>query len=623
MTQLPEWTQYIHHDSSEVYLSDITPQINDTITVKIRVPVDAPIKVLYLRSRPDGEWRRILMTKIEASAVCEWWSAEMPITMYHNKYEFHFLADTGSFYYNQFGVSPIDSPDWFNFAVLGDYDAPEWVREQVFYQIFPERFDNGDPSNDRIAGEDSVMGKPVQVREWGDIPKPWLETQTVEFFGGDLQGITQHLDYLQDLGVTAIYLNPIFDAESNHFYDIRDFSKVAENLGGDDALIELRQATTDRGMKLILDITPNHIGFHNPWFTSAKADPNSETAEFFFRHPDTGEFEYWLGVPTLVKLNYGSQKLRDWMYRNPDSPIRKWLQAPYSIDGWRLDVANMTGNYWQHQLDGEVWQEMREAIKDENPHAYMMGEYFQDSSPHLRGDGLDATMNYQGFNTPVRRWMGKGDLGVEEDKDFGDLTPFPTESLALQWRQYMTPIPYVIALQQFNQIGSHDISRPMWVTDGDKALIKAGTALLMGFPGTPCVYYADEIGMEGGHDPDNRRCMPWDENQWDKDLRSFHQQVITIRKNSHALQQGGFQVLYAEGDLVAFQRQSLKEQMIVVAYRGGDSMPAIHIDMVKANIPDGTTLTDLLSNTSYTVADGQLMLEGLSHGQSLFLQVNQ
>lgn len=618
---LPDWTNYIYHDSSEVFVSDLAPRIAETVTIKMRLPLDAPIKAIYLRSRPDGEWRRTLMQKTTSDELSEWWSAELPIFMYHNNYCFHILTDEGSFYYNAYGLSPVDSPDWFNFTILGDYDPPEWVREQVFYQIFPDRFANGDPSNDILAGIDSPMGKPTQVREWGEIPKPFMETMTVEFYGGDLQGITQHLDYLVDLGVTAIYICPIFDAETNHFYDIKDYHNVARHLGGNEALQELREAMTDRNMKLILDITPNHLGFRHHWFLEAQENPDSEANEYFYRHPDTNEFEYWLGVPTLIKLNYTSQKLRDVMYRNPDSPIRQWLQPPYSIDGWRLDVANMTANYWQGQLGAEVWREMREAIKAENSQAYMMGEYFQDASPFLQGDGLDATMNYQGFNTPMRRWIGKGDLGVEEDKLWGDPNPFPTESLALQWKLYLSSIPYTIALQLFNQIGSHDISRPLWVTEGDKDLVKLGTAILMAFPGTPCIYYADEIGMEGGHDPDNRRCMPWDENQWDTDLRAYHQKIIAIRKSSHAFQQGGFQILHAQGDLIVFQRQSLQQQIIVAGYRGESTVPTIELDAKLANLSDGTQLTDLLSGNSLNITDGKVVLEGLAHGQVMYLEV--
>ena len=623
MNKTPNWADKIHHDSSEFFLSDPLPRIGDTITVWVRVPKQEELRTLVLRSRPDGEWRRALMEKSKSDTYYDWWSAEMPITMHHNNYCFQFLTGSGSFYFNQFGISPIDSPDWFNFTVLGDYDAPLWAREQVFYQIFPERFENGDPGNDRQTGEPTLMGKPVVQREWGEIPKPFAEGRTVEFYGGDLPGITQRLDYLQDLGVTAIYLNPIFDAETNHFYVIRDFDHVAACLGGDSALEELRAAMTARGMKLILDFTPNHIGFHHPWYLAAKDNPESETAEYFYRHPDTGEVEHWLGVPQLVKLNYNSQKLRDIIYRDADSHIRKWLKPPYSIDGWRLDVANMTGNYWQNQCAADVWREMRAAIKAENPQAYMMGEYFQDSSPHLQGDQLDASMNYQGFNTPVRRWLGRGDLGVEEDQPFGDVNTIPAESLAWQWRQYLTAIPYAIALQQFNQIGSHDISRPLTVTEGDRELVKAGAALLMAFPGTPCVYYGDEIGLFGGHDPDNRRCMPWDEALWDKETRAFHQRVIAIRKESPALQHGGFQLLHAADDVVAFQRQSTTEQMIVVVYRGPDDMPSVALDMVKANAPDGSSLRELLTNQRYSVSDGALVIAELAHGQAMFLRVEQ
>ena len=622
MSALPNWTRYVHHDSSERYLSNPLPDIGETITARIRVSSEADIRALYLRSRPDGEWRRIRMTKSDSDHYYDWWSAQLPITMHHNNYCFHFLTEAGSFYFNQFGISPVDSPDWFNFTVLGDYDAPLWVREQIFYQIFPERFANGDPANDRQTGEPTLMGQPVIQRGWGDLPRPFEEARNVDYFGGDLQGITHNLDYLKDLGVTAIYLNPIFDAETNHFYLVRDFNEIADCLGGNDALRDLRRAMSERDMKLILDFTPNHIGFHHPWVLAAREDPDCESAQYFYKHPDTGEIESWLGVKYLAKLNYNSQQLRGLIYRDADSSMRKWLRPPYSIDGYRLDVANMTGNFWHTQRDSEVWREMRAALKEENPDVYMMGEFFQDSSAHLQGDELDASMNYQGFNTPVRRWLGKGDHGVPQNEPFGDRNPLPTEYLALQWRQYLTAIPYVIALQQFNQIGSHDISRPLRVTDGDRDLVKAGTGLLMGFPGTPCVYYGDEVGLDGGHDPDNRRCMPWDEREWDQDLRAFHQKLIRIRKRSDALKNGGFQILYAGDDLIAFQRQSLAEQLIVVACRGADGMPPVKLDMVLANVADGRTLTDLLGGEQYVVKDGSLWLENLSHGQTLFLRAD-
>lgn len=620
MSNLPDWTRYIHHDSSERYLSNPLPAIGETIRARIRVLSDADIRALYLRSKPDGEWRRMRMSKAGSHGYYDWWAADMPITMHHNNYCFHFLTETGSFFYNQFGVSPVDSPDWFNFTVLGDYDAPLWVREQVFYQIFPERFANGEPANDRQAGQPTLMGQPVIQRAWGELPRPFEEARNVDFFGGDLQGITAKLDYLEDLGVSALYLNPIFDAETNHFYIVRDFNHIAECLGGDAALAALRQALSQRGMRLILDFTPNHIGFHHPWVIAARQDPDSPSAQFFYRHPDSGEIESWLGVKQLVKLNYNSQRLRGLIYRDPDSSMRKWLQPPYSIDGYRLDVANMTGNFWHRQRDSEVWREMRAAIKAENPQAYMMGEYFQDSSAHLQGDELDASMNYQGFNTPLRRWLGKGDHGLPQNEPFGDPNALPTADLALQWRQYLTAIPYVIALQQFNQIGSHDITRPLRVTEGDRDLVKAGLALLMAFPGTPCVYYGDEVGLDGGKDPDNRRCMPWDEREWDRDMRAYHQKLIRIRKRSKAFIHGGFQLLHAAGDLVAFLRACQNERIIVVAYRGAHGMPAVKLDMVLANIADGSALTDLIGGESFVARDGGLLLEGLRHGQALYLR---
>lgn len=439
----------------------------------------------------------------------------------------------------------------------------------------------------------------------------------MDFFGGDLQGITQKLDYLQALGVNGIYLCPIFTAESNHKYDMINFWEVDEHFGGNEALAALRAEMTKRDMYLMLDITPNHISYANPWIVQARQDPNAETAEFFFYND--GEYETWLGVPSLVKLNYASQKLRERMYRDGDSALRHWLQPPYSIDAWRLDVANMTGNLKNLQLDHDVWQDLRAAVKTENPDAYLMGEYFQDGTPHLQGDELDASMNYQGFNTPMRRWLGGSDLGTAEARPFADNNPMPTEALAEQWQNFMAAIPYVIALQQFNQLSSHDITRLLHVTGGDVALVQLGMAILIGFPGVPCLYYGDEIGMDGGRDPENRRPFQWDETQWNHDLHAHCKRLLQLRHELPALRTGGFQILHAADDLIAFQRHSQEQVVIVVGYRGAASTEATQLDVAASGLVDGTQLVEALSGVAFVIEKGQLALGELAHGHALFL----
>lgn len=621
MSAYPEWLNGVHHDGSPLYVSDLTPRIGDTVTIRLRVPRSAPVDRVFLRARPDGEFKFIEMRVAQRDAASVWWQADYTLKQHRNNYCFKLFVEEGhSYHINGLGAWRGDAPDWFNFTILADYSAPAWVRQSVFYQIFPERFHNGDPTNDVRDGQWEREGKKTRKRNWDELPIPWRESRSLDFFGGDLQGITQKLPYLRDLGVNALYLTPIFDADSNHFYDIKNFNKVAEHLGGDSALADLRRATQDVGIRLILDITPNHIGSRHPWFLAAQQDPQSPTAEYFIYHPDSQSFEYWLGVPTLIKLNYTSRKLRDAIYGNPDSPIRHWLKPPYSIDGWRLDVANMTGNFEVDQLDAEVWREMREAIKAENPIAYMMGEYFQDGTPNIQGDQLDATMNYQGFNIPVRRWLGGRDIGVDDGMRWGDPTPLPSEDLAQQWQHYLVAIPYVIALQQFNQISSHDITRIYHIVNGDTALVKLGTALLMTFPGVPCIYYGDEIGMDGGKDPDNRRPMRWDPADWNQDLRAYHQTLIALRKSAPALQHGGFHILRADGDLIAYQRHAPEQHLVIVGYRGSDSSASFAIPVWRGGLADGRALKDLLGGQTYTVTDGQLVLTGLKHGQALILE---
>jgi len=622
MSNLPAWTTQVHHDGSEAFVSNNLPQFGDTITLSLRTPSEAPITTVYLRVVKDGEFHWLPMQISHETHRAQIWSAQMIVSQPRTDYVFKLMTDSGAFYYTARGISRADAPDYDAFCILAAYDAPLWVRDQVFYQIFPDRFYNGDPSNDVQDGEYSSMGKSTIKREWSERPDEWRKSGSMDFFGGDLQGITQKLDYLQEVGVTAIYLCPIFEALSNHKYDIIDYHNVDPHFGGNEALAELRAETEKRGMKLMLDITTNHCGYAHPWVKAVMEDPNAETAEYFYFDRKAGTFEYWLGVPSLIKLNYNSPRLRDAMYRDADSALRQWLQPPYSIDGWRMDVANMTGNRGKGQLDHEVWREMRGYLKQDNPDAYLLGEYFPDGTPHNQGDELDASMNYQGFNTPMRRWLGAADLAHHDKHPYSDTQHLlPTEALAEQWERFIAVTPYPLVLQQFNQLDSHDTTRLLDVVGGDVGLAKMALALLIGFPGVPCIYYATEIRMDGGRDPDNRRTMRWDDSTWDQDMLAFSKRLIALRKESPSLKHGGFKVLHAEGDLVAFARMAAQETAIVVGYRGKKALHGVSLDALAAGLEDGTSLTDGLSGVGFTVANGALHLGELAPGAAMILQV--
>jgi alpha-glucosidase len=247
------------------------------------------------------------------------------------------------------------------------------------------------------------------------------------------------------------------------------------------------------------------------------------------------------------------------------------------------------------QLGVEISREMRAAIKAECPDAYLIGEHFYDGTPAVQGDQLDGVMNYTGFHFPVRRW----------------LTGLPSDALAEQMTAFLAAIPWVIGAQQFNLLGSHDTSRIKTFLSGDDRLLKLAATLLMTFPGVPCVYYGDEIGIEGGDDPDNRRCMIWDESAWDADLRAHYQKLIRLRRESSALREGGLQWLFAEGDVIAFQRQSPQQRMIVIGNRGDSDFADFALPVWHSGLAEGAHLQDVFSGKTYPVEGGSIHLKDL------------
>jgi len=441
----------------------------------------------------------------------------------------------------------------------------------------------------------------------------------VEFYGGDIPGVENRLDYLEELGVNALYFNPVFSAYSNHRYDVIDYLNVDPHLGGNQALVSFREATARRGMRFIIDIVPNHCGMEHKWFKAAQMDANAPSAEFFTFHQHPDDYECWLGVRSLPKLNYRSRKLRETIYAGEGAVFRHWLKAPYGIDGWRVDVANMLARHGREQLESEVWEGIRQAVKQENPQAYLLGENFFDGSSQLQGDKLDATMNYAGFSHPLQYWLNRFQVGQHaEPRHVESNVPWPTQALADSWQASRAAIPWVIARQQFNLLGSHDTPRIINVLNHDQAHNRLAVGLLMTYVGTPCIYYGDEIGMKGKDSLEARNPMIWDTSRWDAQLRYFYQTMIALRRSSPALIDGGFQVLEIREDTLAYLRDSDEELIIVVANRGSGERPAGNLAVGQGGIADGTAFTEVLSGQSRRVELGQLPLPALGRGLQIW-----
>ena len=603
------WTKSVHHDGSPYYVVGKALQTGSTVTLRLRADVEAPIERVYLRTTPNGEQRMQEMRPAQIEEVARWWEIDLKLHMPRTNYRFFLQSSKGGYWLSAGGITRHAPTDAVDFKILANYHDPAWVQQSVFYQIFPDRFYDGDPSNNVRTGEYDCHGQPVIARAWGEQPRPHSESGACEFYGGDLSGITQKLDYLQDLGVTALYITPIFTSPTNHKYDVADYKQVDPHFGGETALVALREALDTRGMRLMLDIVPNHSGSGNAWFLNAQADAAAETGDFytFYQHPET--YEEFMGVRSLPKLNYYSNRLREYMYAAHDSVMRYWLKPPFRIDGWRIDVANMLGRQNEIQLGHKVGRGMRRAVKAEKPDAYLIGEHFYDGTAHLQGDELDATMNYQGFMFPVLQWLT--DFNVENvwRRNWPDKQVLPTGAMAAQWQTFRAVVPWQVVIQQFNLLGSHDTPRILTHLGEDLARMRLATTLLFTYPGVPCIYYGDEIGMVGADDPDNRCCMIWDQSAWNTDLHAYFKLLIHLRRGSPALSHGGFQLLYAEGNTVAFMREASQERLLIVARRAEDELAALPVR--SAALPDGTHLRELLTDAESVVSNGMVSLAGL------------
>ena len=464
------------------------------------------------------------------------YSQTVPVTTDGEKFRwfFVFFIDDKSYYVGKKGVTRYTPSQNNRFSIIPSLEAPKWVASSTCYQIFPDRFCNGDPKVGAKAGEYEFDGGSVTTPEWTDEPKTWNESRCCDFYNGDLKGVEEKADYLLSLGITTLYLNPIFSSKSVHRYDTVDFSHIDEKLGGDKALSEMVETLDRKGIKVILDISINHTGLDAVWLKKAKEDENSDEHDFYYFNSD-GSVACWQDVKTLPQLKYSSELLRRYMYKNSDSIMKKFLLPPFCIDAWRLDVSPEVGRRGDDQLCKEVWREVRSEMHKVKKDVYLVGEDWDDTAPYMDGDIWDGTMNYYGSGRPLRSWMGQRDRFLSEGTGHSAGVEEPwsgeEESSALMEALYSVSDQNVFF--QMNLFDSHDTPR----LHNDKAIFdrdiyKGVVMALYMLPGMPNLYYGDEVLLNGklGSNEGARYPMEWREEYWDKDMLSFYRSMGEVRK---------------------------------------------------------------------------------------------
>jgi len=435
-----------------------------------------------------------------------------------------------------------------------DIQTPDWVKHAVFYQIFPDRFARSQQTRKRLL-------KNAQWEDWNAMP-------TLQGYkGGDLWGVMEKLDYLQALGITAIYFTPIFQSASNHRYHTHDYYQVDPMLGGNPAFKDLLEEAHRRGLKVVLDGVFNHASrglffFHD----ILENGPHSPWVNWFKIHdwplaPYTGEFpanyEGWVGNRALPVFNHDNPEVREYLMEIAEY----WIK--FGIDGWRLDVP------FEIKTPG-FWQEFRDRVKAINPNAYIVGEVWGDSREWLDGTQFDGVMNYL-FAGPTIAFTA-GDRVMMEQVQGRDYQPYPP-LFAREYGEKMEALlqlyPWEIQLTQLNLLASHDTARLLTLAGDDRPSVELATLLLLTFPGAPSIYYGDEVGLPGAIDPDSRRGFPL-EADWDYEIWEYHRKLIALRHAHPALRTGDYRVVYAEGSIYAFAR-TLEAETLVIAVNVGST----------------------------------------------------
>lgn len=629
---MEQWLESVYSDGSAAFVSNPAPQLFETVTIRLRMYEDAPVQYVVLRATPNGgEWKVDMRKAYRENGFVYW---ECPLRMDENRMCYHFYIVSGEqiYFYNQKEITTYLPEHSYDFQLVADYVQPAWVKHAVFYQIFPERFCNGDPSNDVRTGEYSQDGYPcIRMESWDAKPLTYEEGHCLDFYGGDLQGIQQKIPYLKELGVTALYLNPIFYAQSCHKYDCLDYFHVDPHFGGDQALADLSKALHENGMKLILDISINHTGTAHRWFNrdglyfdkneGAYNNPDSVERSYYFFEPDNS-YHGWWGLESMPTLNYTSDALREIVYRGADSVLKKWLKEPYSIDGWRFDVADVFARNGKVQLAHSLWPEIRKSIRQENEQAYILAEDWGDCAQYLQGSEWDSPMNYYGCGRVIRSFYGEPDLFMMRHPVLSKMrSTMSAEDLEHRVMQHLARMPYALWQNQFNLFDSHDTSR-FHNNPAISASDFQGAALFQFLlTGAPSIYYGDEADIDGlyGTNEGCRYPMPWSKSFQEGEKYQLYHRLAHLKKEHPALSEGGMKFLYAHGDCFAIARFWGNDILVgVISKSDRQQVIRLPLGAVGGCAPEGER--DLLGNPLFwEKADRHgISFHAAPHGNYLF-----
>jgi alpha-glucosidase len=633
-----EWDG-LFSDQGPLYMSPTEPGITTPVVLTLRVfKNDITAANIKYFDTAGNSFHSVAMSRVKEDATgrFEFWQGTVPASPSLKYYRFQIVDGTATAWLNAGGITSAE-PATEDFWIVPGFHTPEWAKRATYYQIFPDRFFDGDPSNN-LAFKSSVPVLPVngacpagsylyfdrcayQHNAWSESPEnPGFGD---DFFGGDLPGITAKIGpYLKStLGVTALYLNPIFESPSNHKYDTQDYKIVDPHFGTNADLAKLIEtAHTGPGprMAVLLDGVFNHTSTFHRWFDEQHlytSDGAYESASstwsdryVFLNWPNV--YCDWAGYTSLPKLNFGSSGLRDDLYRRADSVMQAYLKPPYKADGWRLDAAEEVVSITSEPNaascggidDHAIWREVRQYVKNVNPEALLLGEQWHNANAWMNGKEWDAVMNYNGFNIPVSKWITCQNLHGEEPGQCLSVSGFD------QWlRGTLADYPRPTQLAMMNSLSTHDTERFLWRAGGDEWKMKLAIIFQMTYVGSPAIYYGDEIGLTGGNDPDDRRTFNWNPSTWNQTLLSLYKTMISVRKSVSALNDGSFKTLLTDdaNKLYSYGRWDAKTWAIVVLNNDivghTASVPAYQL-----SIPDGTKLIDQLTGTSYTVGNGMV-----------------